>query len=130
MEETGATIPSTSHCKFHAQKTIPLVPIHLFTIHIVSLGCEELLTQSLSKSVTPHFQYSHTKSFLPSKKFLCSSCFFFFFSFFVCFFYFHRTLIMGQSFLHGFQSNFYQHFSYVCSTRQTTFSIKQIPQCI
>ena len=73
--------------------------------------------------------------------------------FFLCFFYFHRTLfswacvtpeiitwnthlvhtlncLITPSFLHGFQPNLYQYFSYVCSTTQTTFSIKQTPQSI
>ena len=36
-----------------------------------------------------------------------------------------HTLIclITPSFLHGFQPNLYQYFSYVCSTTQTTFSI-------
>ena len=72
------------------------------------------------------------------------------FSLFVCFFHFHRTLFRGlagvlresrkffsnslfvhsliclltHSFIHGFQPNLYQHFSNVCSTCHTTFSLK------
>ena len=56
MEETGATILSTTHYEFygarsctHARKTIPLVLIHP---QLVPLVCEELLTRSSSKSVT------------------------------------------------------------------------------
>ena len=32
--------------------------------------------------------------------------------------------LITHSFLHGFQPNLYQHFSYVCSTCLTTFSLK------
>ena len=152
-------ILSTSHCEFygarscaHARKIILLAPIYPFNRQIVPLVFEELLTWSSSTSVTSNFCNSHTKSFLSSKKFYAAVVF----SFFVSFFYFiahvswacvtpmwnpaisiwniHLVHILicliTHSFLHGFQPNLYQHFSYVCSTRQTTFSIKQIPQCI
>ena len=53
-------ILSTSYCKFngarsctHAQKTIPMAPIHPFTKQMVPSLCPELLTQSLSKSFSP-----------------------------------------------------------------------------
>ena len=38
--------------------------------------------------------------------------------------------LITPSFLHGFQPNFYEYFSYACSIRQTTFSIEQTPQSI
>ena len=123
-------------------KTIPLVPIHPFTRQIVPLVCEELLTWSSSTSVMTNFGNSHTKSFLSSKNYYAAAIFFF---------HFHHTLFVGlrdprmnprisiwnthlvhtlvylitHSFLHEFQPNLYQHFSYVCSTRQTTFSINK-----
>ena len=46
-------ILSISHCEFngtrsyaHAQKTIPLAPIHLFTKQVITLLCPESLTAS------------------------------------------------------------------------------------
>ena len=148
MEEIGTTNPKYQPLRVlwcPCLKTILLVPIHLFTRQIVPLVCEELLSWSSSILVTSNFSNSHTKSFLSSKIFL-RACYFFLSFIFIAHFswacmtpeisiwntHLVHTLVclITHSLLHGFQPNLYQHFSYVCSTRQTTFSIKQIPQCI
>ena len=66
-------ILSTSHCKFnrarsctHAQKAIPLAPIHSFTEQMVPSLCPESLTRSLSKSFLSVFRRNPIKCFLPS----------------------------------------------------------------
>ena len=151
MEEISATYPTYQFygvrlCA-HARKTIPLAPIHSFTKQIVP-SMFDLKLFDIHDTSFPYAPYK----LLPSIKNILGTVIFFFLS---TFFYFHRTLVglcdprhesrnlyfntylvhrlvclITYSFLHGFQPNLYQHFSYVCSIRQTTFSIKQIPQCI
>ena len=91
--KSAPPILSTNHCEFngtrsctHAQKTIPLVPIHPFTKQIVPSLCPESLPRSLSQSSSPVLCEGPIKCFLPS------------ITFYVCvifFFHFHRTLFCG-----------------------------------
>ena len=154
MEEIGATIPKYQPLQVlwhplcdYARRTILSRPIRPFTRQLVPSLFEESISRSSSTLIQPFFWYSLINAFLSPQKFLHSSRFF---SLFVCFFYFHCTLFSGacrsfreprkffsnslfihslvclitHSFLHGFQPNLYQHFSYVCSTCHTIISLK------
>ena len=90
MEEIGATILSicTSQCELngthscaHAQKTIPLAPIHPFTKQMVSSLCPESLARSLSQLYSLVLCKRLIKCFLPSIKFYTHVIFSLFLSF-------------------------------------------------
>ena len=131
-------ILSTRHCQCndtrscsHAQKTIPLAPIHPFTKQMVrTFIVPRIVDPKLIQIVFTCFSYEAL--------FLCVRGFFLF----VSLFHFHCTLfswVVGAcvnpapfvlslvcqitySFLNGFQPNLYQHFSNVYSTCHTIFS--------
>ena len=123
------------------RKAIPMAPIHSFTKQIVPSMYQELLSWSRLISITRVFRNHLINSPLPSKIFLgtCrffSSTFIFIAHFFgglvgACvnpgsFSLFVHSLVcqITHSFLNGYQPNLYQHFSHVCSTCHTIFSLK------
>ena len=111
-------ILSTSHCEFngtylcaHARKNISLIPIHPITKQMVPSLCPELLTQSLSKSISPkYFSYVPYKV-LPSINNIYTCIVF------SCF-YFHHTLS------HGLAETYVNHEKY--ATINYCMSFKEI----
>ena len=86
--KSAPPIQSTSQCELngtrlcgHAQKTIPLAPIHPFTKQMVPSLCPESLSRSLSQSSSPVLCKRPIKCFLPSIKLLYARRLFFFVSF-------------------------------------------------
>ena len=149
MEEIGPTNPKyhASHCKLygtrscaHTQKTTPLAPIHSFTKQIVPSMYEESLIRSCLISMTRVFRMCLINSFLPSKNILGARRFFLSNTFFLSFSSHTfswacgslcepRKFFSNSLFVHSFvcslisQPNFYQHFSHVCPTCHTIFSL-------
>ena len=128
--KSAPPILSTSHCEFngarlciHAQKTIPLAPIHSFTKQIFIV----------STIVYPNFMdiifidslYVPYKR-LPSINNIFTRVSSFLYFIFIAHFYVHlhepqkffSCCAFTCFFLNGFQPNLYQHFSHVCSTCQ------------
>ena len=147
MEEIGLTIPKYQPLQDlwrqlcdYARQTIHSHPIHPFTRQLVPSLFEESISLEIYSAIL-----LIVNAFLSPQKILCGSRFFF-----LTFFHFHHTLfswacgsfrepqkffsnslfihslicLITHSFLHGFQPNLYQHFSYVCSTCHTIISLK------
>ena len=140
-------ILSTSHCKFygahmcsHAQKTISLAPIRLFTKQIVPFVVSRIVDLKFVEIIFTSFSYvpykvlssgSSIKAFLRKRFFFVSlfhfHCIHFMglwelreplkFFFKLSFYTYVRTFTF-HSFLNGFQLNLHQHFSYLSCLNQ------------
>ena len=154
MEEIGTTNPKYQPLRVlwrrscvHAQKTIPLAPIHSFTKQIVRTfnvsRFVDLKSFDIHATSIPHAPYKlppSIKNILGARRFFFS-------------FHFQRTLFCGLaeagvspgrfslfvhslvcqitcSFLNGFHPNLCQHFSHACSTCRTIFNLKKTFECI
>ena len=141
---------STSHCEFYDARcatTHDEPSLHARFAHLLEnwyLRCslfEESITQSSSAILLkwPYKVLPFTTKILRGSRFFL----YFFLSFSLHIFswacrslreprkFFSNSLfvhslvcILTHSFLHGFQSKLYQHFSHVCSTCHTVFSLK------
>ena len=137
MEETGVTIPeyhaaiASFMVPIHASMLEKLSPWHLFTrlLQTVHLWCQE----SLTRIIFTNSLYAAYKLFLPFLQVHRFSSLF----------HFHHTLFPGlaarslhesrkfsicqitHSFFNGFHPNLCQHFSHVCSTCHTIFTLKE-----
>ena len=150
MEEIGSTNPKyqpllslMAPIRAPTLENHPLAPIHLFTRQIVPSLYQQSSTCGSLQSIILLFHRHPINPLLPSITIL-RAC-----HFFLCFFHFQCTLFCGFAgacvnpgsffsnslfvhsfvcaithlFLNGFQPNFYQHFSHVCPTCHTIFSL-------
>ena len=147
MEEIGATIPKYQPLQVlwhplcdYAQRTILSHPIRLFTRQLVPSLFEYINILNLIHISSTILLIQPYKCLPVTIKIFMQQLFFSLFSshtfsgacgsfcepwkFFQIHFIHSLVCLITHSFLHGFQPNLYQHFSYVCSTCHTIISLK------